>query len=442
MSKLAINGGEKIRTRKFPAYRTMDDAEQNEVAKTISSGILSRFIGAWHEDFYGGPRVKELEKNWASFYGVKHAIAVNSATSALYAAVGAIGTNPGDEIIVSPYTMCASATAPLIYNAIPVFADIEEDFFCLDVNSIEKKITKHTKAIIVVDIFGQPYDAAKINALAQKYDLYVIEDCAQAPFSHLTLKGEKKFAGTLGDIGIYSLNYHKHIHCGEGGILVTNDDAIAEKLRLIRNHAEAVVGDKYEQISDVDLANMLGFNYRLPEIEAAIVNEQLKKVQGLVEARLKNIHYLETGLSQIPCLKMPEVRENATHSYYLHTLKFNSALAGIHRNTYVNAVKAELMPIELRETEGVKVGAGYVKPLYHQPLFQRKIAFGTGGLPWSGSFYQGDVSYAKGLCPTVERMHFDEVITHELMRPGMTHEDLDDVIKAFTKVWENRHELK
>jgi dTDP-4-amino-4,6-dideoxygalactose transaminase len=420
----------------------MGDAEKTELVKTLESGILSRFIGAWHEDFYGGPRVRELEKNWAAFYNVKHAIAVNSATSALYAAVGAIGINPGDEIIVSPYTMCASATAPLVYNAIPVFADIEEDYFCLDAKSIEEKITPYTKAIIVVDIFGQPYDAEKINALAKKHGLYVIEDCAQAPLAHYTLNGKKKFAGTLGDIGIYSLNYHKHIHCGEGGILVTDNDDIAEKLRLIRNHAEAVVGDKTPDISDANLANMIGFNYRMPELEAAIVNEQLKKLPSLVDERLKNIQYLEKGLSAIPCLKMPKVRTGATHSYYLHALRYDKAVAGIDRKQFVEAVKAELMPIELRETEGVKVGAGYVKPLYYQPMFQRKIAFGTSGVPWSASFYKGDVSYNHGLCPTVEKMHFEEVIVHELMRPGMTKADLDDVIAAFTKVWENRHELK
>jgi perosamine synthetase len=442
MKQLAINGGKKVREQKFPAYRPMGEEERNSLIKTFDSGVLSRFIGSWHEDFYGGPRVQELEKNWAAHYGVKHAIAVNSATSALYAAVGAIGTNPGDEIIVSPYTMCASATAPLIYNAIPVFADIEEDYFCLDVKSIEKKITKFTKAIIVVDIFGQPYDIEGINNLAKKHNLIVIEDCAQAPHTFYTLNGKKKFAGTFGDIGIFSLNYHKHIHCGEGGIIVTDNDEIAEKLRLIRNHAEAVMGDKYTDNSDSNLANMLGFNYRLPELEAAILIEQLKKIERLVAERLDNVKYLESHLSQIPFLTMPKVRDNATHAYYLHAIKFNKQKAGVDRNKFVNAVKAELSPIELRETEGVKVGAGYVKPLYHQPLFQRKIAFGSQGYPWTGGAYKGDVNYNIGLCPVVEKMHFEEVITHELMRPGMQKNDLDDVVEAFLKVWKNINELK
>jgi dTDP-4-amino-4,6-dideoxygalactose transaminase len=171
LSKLAILGGEKVRKTKFPSYTPIGKEELQEVTEVFSSNVFSRFLGAWHEDFFGGPQVQALEKEWAEFFGVKHAISVNSATSGLYCAVGAIGTEPFDEIIVSPYTMCASATAPLIYNAIPVFADIEPDCFCLDVNSIEEKITDRTRAIIVVDIFGQAYDAEKINELAKKYNL-------------------------------------------------------------------------------------------------------------------------------------------------------------------------------------------------------------------------------------------------------------------------------
>jgi len=150
---------------------------------------------------------------------VKHAVSVNSATSGLYCAVGAVGVGPGDEVIVSPYTMAASATAALVYNAVPVFADIEPDCFCLSAESVAQKITERTKAILVVDIFGQPYDVDGINALAKKHGLIVIEDAAQAPGA--TFRG--RFAGTLGDIGVYSLNYHKHIHSGEGGVVVTDD---------------------------------------------------------------------------------------------------------------------------------------------------------------------------------------------------------------------------
>lgn len=433
MSKLAINGGEKVRTRLFPAYKVIGKEEIAAVKNVLESGVLSRFLGTWHEDFYGGPQIQALEAEWAKYFEVKHAIAVNSATSGLYCAMGATGVGPGDEVIVSPYTMTASAAAVLIYNAIPVFADIEEACFCLDPDSVEQRITPYTRAIIVVDIFGQPYDADRINAIARKHDLLVIEDAAQAPGARY--KG--KWAGTLGDIGVFSLNYHKHIHSGEGGIVVTDNDELAERVRLIRNHAEAVVENKGYN----NLINMLGFNYRMTEVEAAIAREQLQKLERLLNQRRENVLYLEEQLSQISCLQMPVVRDSCQHSYYVHALKFKSDTVDINREVFVNAVKAELMSIELREGEGINVGCGYVKPLYLQPLYQQQVLYGDKGCPFNCPFYEGAIDYHQGLCPVCEKMHYEELITHELIRPPMSRDDLDDVIKAFMKVWINRDEL-
>lgn len=429
MSVLAINGGEKVRTKLFPAYRVIGEEEQKAVAKVLESGILSKYLGCWADDFYGGPQVQEMEREWAEFYGVKHAVSVNSATSALYCAAGAVGLGPGDEVIVSPYTMCASATAPLIYNAVPVFADIEYDYYCLDPKDIENKITDRTKAIIVVDILGQPYDADAINAIAKKYGLYVIEDNAQGPLAAY----HGKYAGTLGDIGIFSLNYHKHIHCGEGGIMVTDDDELAERMRLIRNHAEAVVENKGVS----DLCNMIGFNFRMTEIEAAITREQLKKLKWLVEERRRNVWYMEDNIKDISFLTMPKIREGCEHSYYVHAMKYDESQTGVSRERFVAAMQAELMPIELREAEGVKIGMGYLKPLYAQPLFQKKIAYGNTSYPFSEH-----VSYERGVCPVCERICDSETIFHELMRPFMTKEDLDDVIYAFHKVADHLDELR
>lgn len=436
MSKLALLGGKKIRTKNFPAYKPIGEEELSRVTEVFKDSIFSRFLGCWHDDFFGGPQVRALEKKWAEYFGAKYAISVNSATSALYCTVGAIGTEPFDEIIVSPYTMSASATAPLIYNAIPVFADVEADCFCLDVNSIKEKITDKTKAIIVVNIFGQPYNVAEINALAKKHNLKVIEDSAQAPYAKLN----GKFAGTFGDIGIYSLNYHKHIHSGEGGVLVTDDEELANRLRLIRNHAEAVIEAK----GDKNLSNMFGFNYRMTEIECAIANEQLKKLKRLVMERRENIAYLEEKLKEIPFLTMPKVRDNAEHAYYGHAFLFDKNKAGVHRDIFVKAVCAELMPIELRETEGIKVGCGYLKPLYLSPMFQNKIAYGSKGFPWNYAEKENQKTYdySKGICPVVENLYFDTLIIHEYMRPGMTKNDLDDVIDAFVKVAENLEDLK
>lgn len=430
--KLAIKGGAPTRNDLFPAYNTIGSEEKEAVLRVLESGVLSRFLGAWHADFYGGTEVQALEKAWAQYFGVKHAISVNSATSGLYAAVGAAGIEPGDEVIVSPYTMIASATAAVVWGGIPIFADIESDYYCLDVDSIEAKITPRTKAIVVVDIFGQAYNAPAINALAKKHGLLVIEDCAQAPGGKL---GDQ-FSGTLGDIGIYSLNYHKHIHSGEGGIIVTNDDRLAERCRLIRNHAEAVVGPKGES----EIHNMVGQNYRMTEIEAAIGLCQLKKLEPLVNERIENVSYVAQELAKIPCLRPDGPRPGSKHAYYIQTLKYDETVSGIPRSVFVNAVKAELKPSRIREGDGPLIGMGYVKPIYLAPMFQQKIAFGKKGWPWIGSGHPG-VEYTKGLCPVTERMHERELVTHELMRPGMTRKDLDDVINAFAKVWEYRQEL-
>lgn len=429
MSKLAINGGEKIRKTLFPAYNVIGEEEERAAVGVIRTGVLSKYLGCWEDDFYGGPQVRALEEEWAAYFGVKHAIAVNSATSALYCAAGAIGLQPGDEVIVSPYTMSASATAPLIYNAIPVFADIEEKYFCLDATSIEARITDKTKAIIVVNIFGQPYDVKKINEIAKKHHLYIIEDNAQGPGA---MYGEK-FTGTMGDIGVFSLNYHKHIHCGEGGIAVTNDDELAERLRLIRNHAEAVVDDK----GYTNLNNMIGFNLRMTEIEAAISREQLKKLEYLVNQRIENVNYLREKFENIPCLEVPPVRENCKHVYYMFPMIYKSENMPVSREKYVEAVCAELMPTKLREGEGVKVEYGYVKPLYLQSIYQNRIAYGNNGYPFSNS----TVKYDKGICPVCEKLHFETLMTHDLMRPGMTKTDLDDVYYAFKKVNDNIEEL-
>jgi dTDP-4-amino-4,6-dideoxygalactose transaminase len=429
--KLALHGGAPVRTKPFPAYLTVGKEEKEAVCRVIDSGVLSRYLGAWHEQFMGGTEVQALEKEWAAHYDVKHAVAVNSATSGLICALGAAGIGPGDEVIVTPWSMSISATAPLFYGAIPVFADVEPDCFCLDPDDVERKITSKTRAILVVDLFGQAYDATRINAIAAKHNLTVIEDVAQAPGA--TLNG--KLAGTLGHIGVYSLNYHKHIHSGEGGVIVTNDDALAKRLCLIRNHAEAVA----EGMGMTDFTNLVGYNFRMTELDAAVARCQLPKLAALNDKRLANVAYLEAGLHEIPCLTMPRIRPRARHVYYVHACLYDEKVAGISAQRFAEALKAELPHFELREKEGTKLGVGYIRPLYRLALFQQRIAIGAKGWPFT---LAPERTYPQGLCPVCESLYSGGVFTHEFMLPSMEKADLDDVLKAFEKVWWGGDELR
>jgi dTDP-4-amino-4,6-dideoxygalactose transaminase len=269
----------------------------------------------------------------------------------------------------------------------------------------------------------------EIMSIARKHNLYVIEDCAQAPMA--TYKG--KFVGSFGDIGIFSLNYHKHIHTGEGGLIVTNNDALAERCYLIRNHGENSV----EPMGVKDTMNTYGFNFRLTEIQAAIGIEQLKKLPQLIEDRIKNADYLATELGKIYGIIPPKIEIGNKHVYYMQPFKFKKEILGIDRNAFINAIKSEIPSAVLREDTPL-IGSGYVKPLYLLPLFQQR----TITCSFNCERYKGSVDYSKGSCPIVEKLHFEELFTLEYIRPGMSKADMDDVIGAFLKVSQNVNELK
>jgi len=424
MTRLAINGGEPVRKTPFPEYVTIGKEEKQAVMEVLDSTVLSKYLGTWSPEFYGGPNVRQLEQDWAHHFGIKHAVSVNSATSGLYAAVGAAGVGPGDEVIVSPYTMTASATAALVYGAIPVFADIDPNFFCLSPESIEKCITPYTKAIIVVDLFGHPADMDEIMKIAKDHNLVVIEDAAQAPGA----KYKGRFAGTLADMGVYSLNYHKIIHCGEGGVVVTENDDLAERLQLIRNHAEVIVKNKGVK----NLVNMIGFNYRMTEIEAAIAIEQLKKLEKLLIPRIKAAEYLTRHIFEFQGIVPPHVKYGVRHGYYVYPLIYHAEEVGIPRERFVSALNAEGIPME----------NGYVEPLYLEPCYQQRTAFGKDGFPFTYPGYKGKVNYRPGICPVTERMYYKELMYTNICHANITNNDLDDVIHAFEKIIDNIQELK
>jgi perosamine synthetase len=421
--QLAIFGGEKTIKKDFASYRSIGDEEEKAAIEVIKSGVLSKFLGCWHDDFYGGPKVREFEKCAAEFFKVKYAITVNSLTSGLIAAVGAIGIEPGDEVIVTPWTMSATATAILHWNGIPVFADIDRDTYNLCPSSIQDRISHKTKAIIVADIFGQSADMDEIMSIAHKHNLKVISDTAQAPGA----KYKSNHAGTCADIGGYSLNYHKHIHTGEGGILVTNDDNLAEKLYLIRNHGEVVVGDKGTK----DISNILGYNFRLGEIECAMGITQLKKLNGIIKTRIQLAEQLKKGLEKLEGLTMPLVKANRDHVYYVFPMQVDLNHRGISKEKICKALN----------TEGVGVSAHY-QNIHLLPLYQQKIAYGKKGFPWVKGICEREISYAKGICPIAESLNDKYYLGFPMCAYDLKQNEVNLIIEAFHKVWHNLDKLQ
>lgn len=319
-------------------YPSIGAAEKAAVAEVLDSGCLSGFYGSPGPRFLGGPKVRAFEEAWAAHCGVKHAVSVNSATSGLLAAMAAIGIDEGDEVILPPWTMSATAAAPKACGATLVFADIERETYCIDPAEVEKKITRKTRAIIAVNLFGHPARLAELRALADSHRLWLIEDSAQAPLAY---EGKRR-AGTVGHIGVFSFNYHKHISTGEGGMCVTNDDRLAERMRRFRNHGENV-------------SDEIGFNLRMTEIEAAIGLAQLAKIHAHVGARVRLAGFLTEAVKDCRGITPPKVREGCTHNYYLWAFE----CAG-KSGRLVPALRAEGFPVTF----------GYVQPLYRLPAFR------------------------------------------------------------------------
>ena len=424
MSKLALLGGQKVRNKELAPQQDFGEEEKRLMMEVLDSKQLSGFLASPGEKFLGGEKVRLLEDLFKDYYHVKHALTVNSATAGLHAAIAAINVNPGDEILVTPYSMCASATAVVMHNAIPIFVDIDEDTYNINPEEIRKAITPETKAIIVVHLFGYPAEMDEIMQIAREYDLKVIEDAAQAP--GCTYKGNQ--IGTIGDMGVFSFNQNKTITTGEGGVIVTNNDELAKRISLIRNHGEVVV----EHYPVETVAGIVGYNYRMTELEAAVGIAQFKKLDKLTKHRIQLAEYLTEKLYQFkPIITTSQIKEYSKHVYFIYPMKFNAAEAGVHRDKFAEAVMAE----------GVPIGAGYVKPIYLEPMYQQLLAYGDSGFPFRGPHMGKTISYPKGMAPVCEKMHFKELLATPICHYPLTEKDIDDFVAAVEKVLDNIGDL-
>lgn len=421
--RLAIHGGTPVIARALEPFRSMGREEEEAAARVVRSGVLSAYIGAPGEMFMGGTQVRSFEEKAADYFGVRHALGVNSWTSGLIAEVGALAIEPGDEIITSPWTMSATAMAILHWNAIPVFADIDPATFNLDPEAVRACITDRTRAIMAVDIFGQTADVAALRAIADEHGIKLLGDTAQAPGAMY----DGTHTGTGYDIGGFSLNYHKHIHCGEGGIIVTNDDHYAARMAMIRNHAESVI----KPTDRSQLANMIGYNFRMGEIEAAIASVQLDKLAGRVADRQRVAAALDTGLGGLAGLITPAVAPGATHVYYVYGMQLDLAVLGVTRTAVVDALRAEGVSL---------VGAGY-QNIHRLPIFTRQCAYGTGSFPWS---LRPDrtFAYGEGACPVAERLQDESFVPLAVCLHQLPDADVADIVTAFQKVWHNLDALR
>jgi len=350
-----------------------------EEAEAIKEVLLSG-------QYVSGSKVAEFENAFAGYIGTRHAVAVNNGTAALFVALQALGIRPGDEVIVPPLTFFATVSAVLYHGAVPVFADIKEDHFCLDPESVRSKITPETRAVIPVHLFGAAADMDELTDIAQKSGIDILEDCAQAHGTEY--KGRK--AGSMGKAGAFSFFATKHMTTGEGGMITTDDPEMADLCRIIRNHG---MSGRHGHVC-------LGFNNRMTEMEAAMGLVQLKKMDELNRRRIENSQYLIDRLSHLSWVRMARPEKDIIHTYFWCPLLVEKG-----RDKTIEGLKAHLAQ--------KKIGFRhrYLAPLYRQPVLKNL-----------------GLDYSPVCLPIAERVAGQVIGLPN--HAGLTRKDLDRVIDA------------
>ena len=411
--KLAILGGQPVRSnKKWPEWPYRDQNVMDEIKKTTESGVWCRIQSP-------NGTVPTFEKKYAEMLGVNRCVAVGSGTQALHTSVEALGLGPGDEVITSPYTDPGTIASILSARALPVLGDIDRYSFQLDPDDVERRINKNTKAIMPVHMMGQPADMERFVQMAKKYNLYIIEDACQAHFARY----QGKVLGTIGDIGCFSHQTSKILSCGEGGSIISNNAELMEQCYTVQNHGTSRFGR----------TETIGPKYRMNEFEGAILLGQLPTVLERHALRNKNAKYLTSKIKDIPGISPQKLYEGTEEgSWYLYSMNYDKReYNGVDRGKYLKALAAEGI------TLSPYISNGLHKEPWVDNIIDRRVykqMYGTTRLKQ----FKDEMA-----CPTCDLICDEEMLMLWASGPLLgTQDDMDDIINALIKVYENRDQLK
>jgi dTDP-4-amino-4,6-dideoxygalactose transaminase len=422
MNRLALFGGEPVRQDGYPSWPVYDQLEERALLDVLHSGNwwngTQSYQAAHSAEAWS--RVAQFETAFAAYCGATYGLACSTGTAALEIALKAAGIGPGDEVIVPPYTFLATASAPLLVGAIPVFCDIESDTFNLDPRRVEEAITPHTRAIIPVHFGGLAADMDRLMAIARAHHLFVLEDAAHAHGA--TSNG--RYLGTIGDAGTFSFQASKNMTAGEGGLILTNHAHLAELCNSYIWAGRKLGFAWYEHFR-------LGWNYRLTEFQAAILSQQLTRLPQQHAARMSNGLYLNQLLQGIPGLTPLSIPPWVTqHAFHLYILRLDPNTFGVSRDEFVAALAAE----------GIPCSSGYAHPLYRNPMFIEN-RFHANGAPLSPREAHIDYARYTELCPCAEQACLEAIwIEHRVLLASP--QGVNDVAHAIHKIYECRHEFQ
>lgn len=381
-NELAIFGGDPIRKEPFVWKCTIGEEEKSAVMEVLESGKLSVFRG--------GKKVKEFERRFSNYCGLDYGVATTSGTTALHAAVSSLGIESKDDVLVPSLSFVSTASIVLQQGAKPVFVDVDKKSYCISPEDLESKITKKTKAIIPVHLYGQPADMEPILEIAEKHNLKVIEDACQAHGAEY----KRRRVGAFGDCSCFSFFQTKNITCGEGGMVLTNDPELYKELRLRREHGSP------ENQQNWYVYDVLGFNYNMTELQAAICIAQLEKLDQFNRRRRENAEFYFEKLGKMP-LVLPKLKEDVYHVFHNFPILLPKEISRL-RDNFVSAVRAEGIPIDV---------------CYPLPLYKAKVF---------------DKVNKNVFCPNAEDIS-SRVITL-FTDPCLTKKDLKDISDAIVKV--------